>query len=457
MIYEEQLRAIAGEVLGILRPEEWCNVELTTADPQSLRLNSVPSRPLYLLVNKEADYLTNVIRTLRAASVDSIFFFVNFFHYPYPCLDLLRAGFDDFLSYPFDPPEMRSSMCCALKRREASLNKERVCTKKNLTMEIALRDLIGIDNKFRKVLNEIRILAGADATVLISGETGTGKDLCARAIHYTGNRWSKPFLPLNCGGVPDELFENELFGHEKGAYTDAHERNAGLIHEAEGGTIFLDDVESLSSKNQSKLLRFLQGNEYLALGSSKVRRANVRVIAATNLDLRAEVQDDTFREDLFFRLAVLTLNVPALRDRADDIVPLAEYFLVRYCEKYERPTPVMSSCLIRKMKSYSWPGNVRELESAIHMAVIHSTSHILEAVDVHFENQLQASAHASGGCTIKFNQLKKDVITNLERSYVEELLRECGGNISEAARRAGKDRRSFWEIMRRNNLTNSNN
>jgi two-component system, NtrC family, response regulator GlrR len=341
----------------------------------------------------------------------------------------------------------------AIIRKTASSTSPAEKISHDLTLEFGLSDLIGTSPRFQSVLREIRILAQADANVLISGETGTGKDMCARAIHYTGARASKPFLPINCGSVPEEILENEFFGHERGAYTDARERSTGLIAEADGGTLFLDDIDTLTPKNQSKLLRFLQTGSYTPLGGVREVHVDVRVIAATNDDLTRRIREHTFRDDLYYRLAVLTLMVPPLRDRVDDVPVLAEYLMKRYASRYGKSLDRLSDSALRTLSSYSWPGNVRELENTVHRAVIHAEGKILNRIDLPSEDRSSLSYPPLFQDSCSFRQTKKDVVDRFEKDYILHALHLSGGNISEAARRCGKNRRAFWELMRKHHLS----
>src|SRR5262249_7714753 len=232
-----------------------------------------------------------------------------------------------------------------------------------------LESLVGESDGLMRSICKVPNLARSDATVLILGETGTGKELFARAIHYLSSRRRESFVAVNCGAIPDHLFENEFFGHMKGAFTDAFTSEKGLLGEANGGTLFLDEVDALSPSAQVKLLRFLQDREYRVLGSAKSLLADVRVIGATNTDLRQRVAAELFRQDLYQRLNILHLSLSPLRERLEDVPHLATHFLRIYGEKYASPPMRLSSSALQKLISHSWPGNVRELETVIHRAV----------------------------------------------------------------------------------------
>ena len=304
-----------------------------------------------------------------------------------------------------------------------------------------------------RIAARLHAIAGCSATVLISGETGTGKELCAQAVHYLSSRSAGPWVAVNCGAIATELVENELFGHARGAYTTAHAASPGLVREAEGGTLFLDEVDSLPHAAQAKLLRFLQEREYRPVGSSTVVRADVRVIAASNSNLRQLTLTGRFRPDLFFRLNVLDLCLPPLRDRREDIALLAQHFVREFAREFDRPVAGLSARLLRRLVDYDWPGNVRELRHAIERAVLLASGPVLDAGDVSLDDDGAAApapqaieAHES------FRDAKTRVVNGFERAYVERLLTAHGGNVTHAAHAAKKDRRAFFELMRKHSI-----
>jgi transcriptional regulator with PAS, ATPase and Fis domain len=308
--------------------------------------------------------------------------------------------------------------------------------------------LVGESEIFRRAVEKTALLARSDATVLISGETGTGKELFARAIHYQGPRKDKPFIPVNCGALPDHLFENELFGHEKGAFTDASSAEKGLIAEAEGGTLLLDEIDTLSLSAQVKLLRFLQSWEYRPLGCSKSTVADVRVVAATNADLRQRMELKFLRQDLYYRLNTLSLSIPSLRERIGDIPCLTSYFIARYANQNGRPAPELSAEVLRALMAYSWPGNVRELECAVQRAMTLNTSGTLRWEDFDLPTSLAVEIPEQGS----LREAKTKAVAEFERSYLSNLLTTCRGNITQAAKAAGKERRSFQRLVRKYGL-----
>ena len=311
-----------------------------------------------------------------------------------------------------------------------------------------LESLLGESEIFERVLRRIPLLATVDATILITGETGTGKELVARALHYGGHRRNGPFVPCNCGTLPDHLVENELFGHAPGAYTDARTEQKGLLAIADGGTLFLDEIESLSLSGQVKLLRLLQDREYRPLGSAQTCRADVRIMAATNVKLTELVAQKMFREDLFHRLNVLQINLPPLRERLDDVEGLARAFLRRFSNQVNRPTLKLSADAFQALQFYDWPGNVRELESVIQRTAVLTKASVIEPCDLELpERKGPVSA------TVNFEIAKRQAIHGFEHGYLSQLLSQSDGNISRAARQAGKDRRSLQRLLRKYNLS----
>jgi two-component system, NtrC family, response regulator GlrR len=313
--------------------------------------------------------------------------------------------------------------------------------------------LIGAAPSFLESLRRIRRLAEYDVTVLIQGETGTGKELAARAIHYHGERRNQPFIPVNCGAIPDSLVENEFFGHVRGAFTDARDSHAGLVATAEGGTLFLDEIECLSPRGQVVLLRFLQDRKYRPLGARQHREGNVRVVAAGNASLAEMVRAGTFREDLLYRLTVLTLELPPLRERGLDVLLLADHFIRRFRGEYGLPELALSIDAMHSLLAHDWPGNIRELENLIHRACI-----MADDGRVHIETPPPGPADASTPPArvplhLGFRRAKALVVAEFERTFLRQALQETGGNVSAAARLSGKERRAFGKLLRKHGIT----
>jgi DNA-binding NtrC family response regulator len=317
---------------------------------------------------------------------------------------------------------------------------------RHLERNFGLKKFLGESPLFLKAIQQISKLAKFDANVLITGETGTGKELCARAVHHLGPRADHPFVPVNCGAIPSELVENELFGHDSGAFTSATTAIRGLVHDAEGGTLFLDEIDCLPLKTQVKFLRFLQDQEYRPLGSRKTCRANVRIIAASNADLEGIVGAGKFRSDLFYRLNVLPLKLPALRERREDIPILARHFAAKFAKEFSTKAKELSDSALEKLMAYEWPGNVRELENIIERAVILSERALIMSDDICVPTRESPAGPTS------FKALKAHAVAEFEATYIRRLLASNDGNISKAARAAQKDRRAFWQLMRKHGI-----
>jgi two-component system response regulator GlrR len=291
-------------------------------------------------------------------------------------------------------------------------------------------------------------VARCDASVLISGETGTGKEVIARAIHHLSPRCRKPFLAVNCGAIPTDLVENELFGHERSAFTGASSQQDGVVQEAEGGTLLLDEIDSLPLLAQVKLLRFLQEKEYRPLGSSRTRKADVRVLAAANSDLESAVRQGRMRQDLYYRLNVLPFHLPPLRERREDIPRLARHFLAGFTAGRERSSQGFSPHALQALLDYDWPGNVRELEHVIERAVVLSRGGDL----IREQSILLPRAAAGAPAAESFQKAKARAVARFEASYIRDILLAHQGNISRAAKAADKDRRAFWELIRKHGI-----
>jgi len=325
-----------------------------------------------------------------------------------------------------------------------------------LLEEFSEFSMIGKSDQFVSVLMLIKKVARYNAPTLINGETGTGKEMAARAIHYLGERRDAPFIPVNCGAIPDNLLENELFGHEKGAYTDAKEAQPGVVQLANGGTLFLDEIDTLSQKAQVALLRLIQAKEYRPLGSKTVKHADIRILAATNKDLNQSVASHLFREDLLFRLNVLSITMPPLRNRADDIEILADYLLKKISQQYEQPIKKLHKNTLSWMKSYSWPGNVRELENMLHRESLLSEGTVLKFKVTNSQHPERRNGlngrRVANFKNQDFNRAKACAIATFERSYLYWLMETTQGNISQAARKTGKERRALGKLLKKHNI-----
>jgi DNA-binding NtrC family response regulator len=350
-------------------------------------------------------------------------------------LQTAAEAVDDFVFWPLRKGELRHR----LRRILGPPGHDVASVRRRLAEEAGLSQLVGNDPAFADMVQQLPLIARSDSPVLITGETGTGKELCARAIHHLGKRRHGPFVALDCGAVPDHLFENELFGHARGAFTDAHRDQKGVVAMAEGGTLFLDEIDALSSATQAKLLRFLQEHTFKPLGGERLVHADVTVIVATNRDLDLCVRKGQFRSDLYFRINILRLHLPPLRDRRGDIGLLAKHFL----EALRKPTDLIqksfSGLALRQLALYDWPGNVRELCNVVQRAVALSEGSHIRPCSLSLPDAAPAAPAASF----------KDAHAAFERLFVEQLLHKHHGNITRAAIEAQKDRRAFGRLVKK--------
>jgi two-component system NtrC family response regulator len=350
----------------------------------------------------------------------------------------IELGAADFLCKPIDVDEFRT----ILRRHTFLQTIESENARQTAEAEAAVRfeEIIGGTPKMREIFGMVSVVAKTDVTVLIHGESGTGKELVARAVHQKSRRKHAPFVPINCGAIPETLLESELFGHEKGAYTGAHVQRKGKLEQAENGTVFLDEIAEMSLPLQVKLLRFLQQREIERLGGRQRIPVDVRVIAATNKDLKAEIAAGRFREDLYFRLSVVTITLPPLRDRAEDISMLANAFLRRNCQQYRRRLQFSADALTA-IAQYPWPGNIRELENAVQRATILARGRFIEPADL-------GIAPPTPSERLSLREARNRV----ERQFVVDALVRTKGNISRAAVELGISRPALHDLLEKHQI-----
>lgn len=315
--------------------------------------------------------------------------------------------------------------------------------------------MLGHSAVLRNLLAQLHRFASCSAPVLLEGETGTGKELAAREIHYAGTRAEKPFVPINCGALPDTLIESELFGHRRGAFTDAWKSQPGLIDHAQGGTLFLDEVDSLSPKAQVTLLRFLQDSEYRAVGDQVTRAADVRIVAATNASLQQLAASGGFRCDLYYRLNALYVQIAPLRERSDDVGVLAGHFLHSAAQRLGTPQKHWTPAALEALCGYAWPGNVRELENvALRACLVAKDEEVgldeLAAIGMPLGATAAGSAAPSYGES--YRAAKNRAIASFERSFLTDLLRRAGGNVTAAAKLADIERRQLGKLLKRRGI-----
>ncbi len=368
------------------------------------------------------------LRRMKKASPDCGVIMMTAYASVETAVEAMKLGAFDYITKPIDINEVRSII--------SRFTDESSKTLEERPPEIEpSSEIIGVSVAMRDVLEMARRVAASDATVLILGESGTGKELVAHEVHGASPRERKPFVAVNCSAIPGGLLESELFGHEKGAFTGAGRQKRGRFELAEGGTIFLDEIGDMSSELQAKLLRFLQDHTLQRVGGSTDITVDVRIVAATNRDLDAAVADGSFREDLYFRLSVVNITIPPLRDRKEDIPLLVEHFLKKHSERGSRPKR-MSPKAMRVMMNYDWPGNVRELENAIHRAVILSRGETV------FPEQLPAKLQAVLDSDVG-GEKTGVTIREMERDIIIKTLAQTGGNRTHSAKILGISRRTL--------------
>lgn len=345
----------------------------------------------------------------------------------------VKSGAEEYLAKPFTAEELLGAVERALTKLELR-RAGRVSTQP----ESRHGDIIGVSKPMQEVLRTVTKAASTGATVLITGESGTGKELVARAIHYHSPRAAAAFVPVNCGGIPEGLIESALFGHVKGAFTGATEARAGFFHAADGGTLFLDEVREMSPAMQVKLLRVLEDRQVLMVGASRPRKLDTRIVAATNMELGSLVSAGAFREDLYYRLNVITISVPPLRERGDDILLLAQYFAGVVARELGRPPPRLADGVLRILKEHPWPGNVRELENVIRRLVVMAESDEIEVPDLpavmRFSLPRSTAVHRT--------------LAEVEAEHVLHVLGAVGGNKTRAAEILGIDRKTLREKLK---------
>jgi DNA-binding NtrC family response regulator len=377
---------------------------------------------------------------------------------PKLAVEAIKAGAIDYLAKPFDPDELIHAIArCAERHR---LLAENASLKNRVGESYRLEHLIGDSPNVRELRQLIQTVAPTDATVLILGESGTGKELIAGALHSLSNRVSQNYVRLNCAAIPETLLESELFGHEKGSFTGAHRMKRGYVEEADGGTIFLDEIGDMSRPLQAKLLRFLEDGSFTRVGGTQELRVNVRLIAATNRNIVEAIHQNQFREDLFHRLNVIQFRPPPLRDRGKDVLLLAEHFLKSFTLRLGKQIKGISSGACDALRAHSWPGNIRELRNVIERAVILETRDEIQAVnlpDFELESRLReveevSSIHPVGGDNLASGSLTKALL-DYEKTMIIKALQQSGGNLTKAATGLDLTRHALRYRMNRLNLS----
>lgn len=365
-------------------------------------------------------------------------------------VEAMKIGAYDFITKPFDHDALVMRLEKALER--AALLRENLRLRQVCENAAVFQNLVGESAPMQRIFETIRMVAGTDLTVLITGESGTGKDLTARAVHALSTRKRGPYVAVNCPTVPEQILESELFGYRKGAFTHATQNKIGLFQEADKGTIFLDEIGDVSPTIQTKLLRVLQEKEIKPLGDTRTITVDVRIIASTNQNLKEKISKGEFREDFFYRLNVLPIQLPPLRDRREDIPLIATHLLEKHCAKMDRPLKALSGDLIDAFMAHPWEGNVRELENVLMQGILFSKTEEIRPEDVGWGEKRRSpcpepaiSAHEH----LPYREAKEQTLQQFNAAYLGRLLKQTGGNVTQAARRCGLERQSLQQILRR--------
>ena len=442
-------RDLADPLLAILKPStlptlvpcefpEYGDFGLLDRSVLAVKSEVLPDLIFVLLPSRFVGGANPLLQYLKRAFSRVAITIVTEVEEPDCLIELVRSGADEFFVPPLRSLDILPRVSKLLERAESEQ-----ALVETLRQRLGLRQLVGQSLAFTEQTKKIGQVAKFNTIVLILGETGTGKELFARAVHYLSPRTNKPFVPINCGAIPVDLVENELFGHVRGAFTGAETARRGLIEEAEGGTLFLDEVDCLPLLAQVKFLRFLQEKEFRPLGSTRMRHADVRVIASANSNLEEAVKNGRLREDLFYRLNIVPIVLPPLRERTEDIPSLAHHFLRRYQIEFGKEVTGFSAEAMHLLMVHTWPGNIRELEHVVERAVVLAQGTLVE------EEDLVVTRLDAVGRQESLQQAKAKMVEKFEKTYIQGLLVAYDGNITRAAQAAKKNRRAFWQLIRR--------
>jgi two-component system response regulator AtoC len=379
-----------------------------------------------------------ILDALNARAPETPLILVTAYANPGAAMDAISRGAADYLAKPVDVVALQTTVARTLERKRLAGENRQL-----RHAAIEPKTLIGTSAAMLDLYKQIAQIAPTDTTVLVTGESGSGKEMVARMLHARSGRAAQPFVAVNCGGLAETLLESELFGHERGAFTGAHSQRRGLFESASGGTVFLDEIGDVPVKMQAQLLRVLQEGEVRRVGGDAAIPVNVRIVSATNRDLEVEIAEQRMRRDLFYRLNVVALHVPALRQRGDDIDALTRYFVARHAAQIGRPIPEIAPETLARLRAHAWPGNVRELENALARAVAMSSRGIVLPEDlptvVSGEPEAEGTAIDRGWPTLD----------ELENRYVDRVLAQCDGNKTDAATILGVDRRTLQRLLAR--------
>lgn len=399
----------------------------------------------------------DILRTLRKENPDLYVIVMTGYSTVSNAVEAMRLGAFDYLAKPFTEDELSIAVERAIENKR--LKEENLSLRTQLYERFDFNNIIGENPKILRIFDQIKRVAPTDSTVFIEGESGTGKELVARAIHAHSQRAARKFIALDCSTLSTGLLESELFGHVKGAFTGAIHNKAGIFEVANEGTLFLDEVANLSSEIQGKLLRVMETQEYKPVGASVEKKTDVRIVAATNRELKRLVEEGTFREDLFYRFNVFPIYLPPLRERKDDIPKLAYHFLKFFCKEMGKRIEGFSDDAMELLVKQEWPGNVRQLKNVIERLVIMADENILDMVNMMDFLRIKKAAHEMSVPETLAElygfkkQILKDHYRQTEKAFLMKALKDCEGNISRAAKKVGMQRSNFHALMKNHHLS----
>jgi DNA-binding NtrC family response regulator len=397
-----------------------------------------------------------VLRRVKESYPDSMVIVITGYASVSSTVEVMKMGAHDYLPKPFTPEELRAVVRRALADREIRLRSQELMEQRGVP-RIPSHQLIGDSPKMQAVINMIRKVAPTDSTVLICGESGTGKELIARSIHANSRRKDQVFFAVDCGTLSGNLLESELFGHVKGAFTGAYKSKDGIFKSADRGTVFLDEISNINLEVQAKLLRFLEAKEFLPLGATSISKVDVRLILATNRDLTEMVKEGLFREDFYYRIFVYPIFAPPLRERKQDILPIAYHFLKHFSEMIGKKLKAFDNDALARLTTYDWPGNVRQLKNAIERAVILCEGEEITSKELSIPESIERLIEYVPSNNDELKRVKKEIrekaVDAVERNFVLRALMQSNWNVTKAAKTVGLQRTNFQNLMKKHNVT----
>ncbi len=439
-------------VLQITLEEEGYRVEEAKSGEEALKKLSASSFDLVISDMKMPGISgVDLLKKAKESDPGKCFIIMTAYGTVQSAVQAMKYGADDYILKPFDIEEMKITVSRALDVKQ--LKKEKKLRQEELLDKYAFSNIIGKSPGIMRVCSLIRDVADITSNILVCGESGTGKELVARAVHFAGRRSDMPFIAVNCAAIPETLLESELFGHAKGAFTGAHAEHTGKFEMADGGSLFLDEISAMSPALQANLLRVLETKTFEKVGGVKSISVDVRIIAATNTDLLVNIEEKTFRKDLYYRLNVVKINIPPLRERKEDIPLIAGHFIKAYNRELKKSINSILPESMEILLQYDWPGNVRELENVIERAVVLSKSDAIGPEDLPDDITSNREKMIPGAVSgLSYGEAKKTILESFEKDFFSKILSKTSGNISEAARLAGIDRKNLYDKIKKLNL-----